>query len=219
MSFLEQPFKLGTSGSLYKNIADPGSMLFGGAGKSNSLGQKRDGNDAGLFGDRDKGIDWFGSPVTAGTNSQGPARLAAILYGAYMAAGAMGAGGAGAGGGAAAGGTGAGAGMGAAEGGGLLAGGGEVGSGYAASAPGAGYGTQYGTISKGGLFGSGTTSAQSAPTAGGASNFMNYARMGNAMRQMGGGGQRGAQQSQPIGHQFYGGQYRNPYMQGYPWGA
>lgn len=84
MSFFEQPFKLGTSGKLYENLADPGSMLFGGAGKSNSLGQKRD--------EKKQGIDWFGSPITAGTDTQDMARLAAILYGSYMGAGAMGGG-------------------------------------------------------------------------------------------------------------------------------
>jgi hypothetical protein len=93
MSLFEQPFKLGFKGKLYENLADPGSMLFGGAGVSNSLGQKRD--------EKSTGLDWFGSPVTAGTDSQGMARLGALLYGGYAGAGAMGMfGGGGAGGGA-----------------------------------------------------------------------------------------------------------------------
>jgi hypothetical protein len=82
MSLFEQPFKLGFKGKLYENLADPGSMLFGGAGVSNSLGQKRD--------EKSTGLDWFGSPVTAGTDSQGMARLGALLYGGYAGAGAMG---------------------------------------------------------------------------------------------------------------------------------
>lgn len=94
----DKGFKFGTSGKLYQNLSDPGSMLFGGAGVSNSLGQKRDGTKGGLFGDKAQGIDWMGSPVTAGTNSQGTARLAAILYGAWMGAGALGGGSMGAGG-------------------------------------------------------------------------------------------------------------------------
>jgi hypothetical protein len=94
MGLFSQPFKLGFKGKLYENLADPGSMLFGGAGVSNSLGQKRD--------EKSTGLDWFGSPVTAGTNSQGMARLGALLYGGYAGAGAMGMfGGGGAGGGAA----------------------------------------------------------------------------------------------------------------------
>jgi hypothetical protein len=96
MSLFSQPFKLGFKGKLYENLADPGSMLFGGAGVSNSLGQKRD--------EKAQGIDWFGSPVTAGTDSQGMARLGALLYGGYAGAGAMGMFGGGAGGGGAAGG-------------------------------------------------------------------------------------------------------------------
>jgi hypothetical protein len=82
MGLFSQPFKLGFKGKLYENLADPGSMLFGGAGVSNSLGQKRD--------EKAQGIDWFGSPVTAGTDSQGMARLGALLYGGYAGAGAMG---------------------------------------------------------------------------------------------------------------------------------
>lgn len=101
MGILEQGFHFGTKGSLYKNLSDPGSMLFGGAGVSNSLGMKRDGNKGGLFGDKQQGIDWFGSPVTAGTNFQGPARLGALIYGAAMGAGALAGGSAGAGSGAA----------------------------------------------------------------------------------------------------------------------
>jgi hypothetical protein len=97
MGLFSQPFKLGFKGKLYENLADPGATLFGGAGVSNSLGQKRD--------EKAQGIDWFGSPVTAGTDSQGMARLGALLYGGYAGAGAMGAGGmfggGGAGGGAA----------------------------------------------------------------------------------------------------------------------
>jgi hypothetical protein len=85
MGLFSQPFKLGFKGKLYENLADPGSMLFGGAGVSNSLGQKRD--------EKSTGMDWFGSPVTAGTDSQGMARLGALLYGGYAGAGAMGAGG------------------------------------------------------------------------------------------------------------------------------
>lgn len=92
MAFLEQPFHFGTSGKFYENASDPGSMLFGGAGQSNSLGQKRDGTKGGLFGDKAQGIDWLGSPVTAGTDSQGTARLAAILYGLWAVGGAMGSG-------------------------------------------------------------------------------------------------------------------------------
>src|SRR5574341_1767168 len=92
MSFFEQPFRFGTSGKLYQNLSDPGSMLFGGAGVSNSLGQKRDGTKGGFFGDKAQGIDWAGSPITAGTNSQGTARLAAILYGLWAGAGALGGG-------------------------------------------------------------------------------------------------------------------------------
>lgn len=100
MAFFEQPFRLGTSGTLFQNLSDPGSMLFGGAGVSNSLGQKRDGTKGGLFGDKQQGIDWFGSPITAGTNMQGPARLGALIYGAYGLGGMLGggAGGASAGG-------------------------------------------------------------------------------------------------------------------------
>src|SRR5574341_1982221 len=90
MALFEQPFKFGTSGKLYQNLSDPGSMLFGGAGKSNSLGQERDGTKGGLFGDKAQGIDWLGSPITAGTNSQGVARLAAILYGLWAGAAAVG---------------------------------------------------------------------------------------------------------------------------------
>jgi hypothetical protein len=85
MSLFSQPFKLGFKGKLYENLADPGATLFGGAGVSNSLGQKRD--------EKAQGIDWFGSPVTAGTDSQGMARLGALLYGGYAGASAMGAGG------------------------------------------------------------------------------------------------------------------------------
>lgn len=136
--------EISTKGKLYQNLADPGSMLFGGAEKNNSLGMKRDGQKSGLFGDQAQGIDWFGSPVTAGTNMQGPARLAAILYGAWAGAGAAGAGGGG--GGAAGGGMGSvgagaapmGAGGGATAGGsGAAAGGGgaAIGGGSAASAP------------------------------------------------------------------------------------
>jgi hypothetical protein len=94
MGLFSQPFKLGFKGKLYENLADPGATLFGGAGVSNSLGQKRD--------EKSTGLDWFGSPVTAGTDSQGMARLGALLYGGYAGAGAMGMfGGGGAGGGAA----------------------------------------------------------------------------------------------------------------------
>lgn len=107
MGLFDQKFKIGFKGKLYQNLADPGSMLFGGAGVSNSLGMERDGDKSGLMGDQAQGIDWFGSPVTAGTNLQGGARLGAILYGAAAGAGAAGAGGAGggAGGGTAAGGA------------------------------------------------------------------------------------------------------------------
>jgi hypothetical protein len=98
MSLFSQPFKLGFKGKLYENLADPGATLFGGAGVSNSLGQKRD--------EKSTGLDWFGSPVTAGTDSQGMARLGALLYGGYAGAGAMGM----FGGGGAAGGSGAAAG-------------------------------------------------------------------------------------------------------------
>lgn len=87
MGLFSQPFKFGTSGDWWKNVADPGSMLFGGAGQSNSLGQARDG----VGGNQDRLIDWFGSPNTAGTDAQEAARLAAIIYGGWMAAGAGGA--------------------------------------------------------------------------------------------------------------------------------
>src|SRR5574341_1655529 len=121
MSFFEQPFRFGTSGKLYQNLSDPGSMLFGGAGVSNSLGQKCDGTKGGFVGDKAQGLDWAGSPITAGTNSQGTARLAAILYGLWAGAGALGASGAGEGS------------AGAAEGGGGLGGlGGESSGGSSA---------------------------------------------------------------------------------------
>lgn len=130
--------KISTRGKLYQNLADPGSMLFGGAEKNNSLGMKRDGQQSGLFGDQAQGIDWFGSPVTAGTNMQGPARLAAILYGAAAAGGAMGGGAAGSGGGAAGGGAAGGGAAGGGAAGGTSAGAtsGAGGSGAAASSPG-----------------------------------------------------------------------------------
>src|SRR5574341_237242 len=87
MALFEQPLRFGTSGSVFENSVDPGSMLFGGAGRSNSLGQERDGTKGGLFGDKANVLDWFGSPITAGTNSQGLARGAAILWGLWALAG------------------------------------------------------------------------------------------------------------------------------------
>lgn len=140
MALFGEKLRFGTKGKLYQNLSDPGSMLFGGAGVANSLGQKRDGTKGGLFGDKAQGIDWFGSPVTAGTDSQGTARLAAILYGAWAGAGALGAGGAGGTGGGM-GSIGAGAtpmGAGGAAGGGSAAAGGGAGAaigGGAASSP------------------------------------------------------------------------------------
>lgn len=88
---------VGTKGTGYQNLSDPGGMLFGGSGEYNSLGMKRDGTKGGFFGDKAQGIDYAGSPVTAGTNMQGTARLAAILYGAGAGASAMGGGAAGGG--------------------------------------------------------------------------------------------------------------------------
>lgn len=87
----------GTKGTLYQNLSDPGGMLFGGSGEYNSLGMKRDGTKGGLFGDKAQGIDYFGSPVTAGTNMQGTARLAALLYGAAAGGSALAGGSAGGG--------------------------------------------------------------------------------------------------------------------------
>src|SRR5574341_373413 len=87
MALFEQPLRFGTSGSVFETSVDPGSMLFGGAGRSNSLGQERDGTKGGLFGDKANVLDWFGSPITAGTNSQGLARGAATLWGLWALAG------------------------------------------------------------------------------------------------------------------------------------
>jgi hypothetical protein len=153
MDFFKQPFKLGTKGKLYENLADPGSMFFGGAGESNSLGQKRD--------EKKGGIDWFGSPITAGTDGQDYARLAAVLYGAAMAGGAA-LGGSAASSGAAGGGAG-----GAASGGGMSAG--------AGSATGGGVSMGTGTATGGG--GAGASSPA----------WMQFARQGsqgmNGMKQ------------------------------------
>lgn len=93
MKFFQNFGKIRTSGKLYKNLADPGSMLFGGADRANSLGMPRTGSSEGLFGEQDKAIDWFGSPVTAGTDAQPYARLGALLYGSYAGANALGGGG------------------------------------------------------------------------------------------------------------------------------
>jgi hypothetical protein len=125
MGLFSQPFKLGFKGKLYENLADPGSMLFGGAGVSNSLGQKRD--------EKSTGLDWFGSPVTAGTDSQGMARLGALLYGGYAGAGAMG----------------------------MFGGGGAAGgAGGAAGGPSSGIGSWFGSSATGG---GGSTAASSTP--------------------------------------------------------
>jgi hypothetical protein len=158
--------KISAKGKLYQNLADPGSMLFGGAEKNNSLGMKRDGQKSGLFGDQAQGIDWFGSPVTAGTNMQGPARLAAILYGAWAGAGALGGGAAGSGSGAAGSGAAAGGAGSAAGGGSAAAGGGAVGGGAA------------GGTSAGATTGAGASGASSPA-------WMQWARMGaNAGKNM-----------------------------------
>lgn len=73
----------------YKTASDPGSLMFGRADQRNSLGMERQGNKGGFFGDKAQGIDWAGSPITAGTNAQGAARLGAILYGLFAGAGAL----------------------------------------------------------------------------------------------------------------------------------
>lgn len=178
MKFFDNFGRIGHDGKLYENLADPGSMLFGGAGTHNSLGQPRNGGSEGLFGEQAKGIDWFGSPVTAGTDAQPYARLGALIYGAWMGAGALAGGGAGGGAGGAAGGGMGGVGMGAAP----MGAGGATGGGSTAAASG-------GLGSLGGL------------------NWLsalNWGRRGygayNMLNNMGGGGQ---QQSQPQGQPMY----------------
>lgn len=99
MKLFNRSLDFGTEGKWYQNAMDPGSMLWGGAGVSNSLGMERDGNKRGMFGDRDKFIDWMGSPQMAGTNAQGYGRGAALLYGLWAGAGALGGGSAAGGGG------------------------------------------------------------------------------------------------------------------------
>lgn len=173
MSFFEKPLRFGTSGKLYQNLSDPGSMLFGGAGVSNSLGQKRDGTKGGLFGDAGKGIDWFGSPVTAGTDSQGTARLAAILYGAAAGAGALAGG--------SAGGT-----VGGAAGGSI---GGEVGAGVGGGGAAAG-GSAGATAGGYGMEGGASAGGSSTPS------WLKWAKLGQAGMSGMGGGQKQAYQPQ-----------------------
>lgn len=163
MALFGEKLRFGTKGKLYQNLSDPGSMPFGGAGVANSLGQKRDGTKGGAFGDKAQGIDWFGSPITAGTDSQGTARLAAILFGtaATMGAGAAG-GGASSGGmsslgmGAVPGGAGAVSGGGGAYGGSAAAGGG-----LAASSP---AWMKWAKMGQGGMQGMGGQKQQFQPT-------------------------------------------------------
>lgn len=178
-----------------KNAADPGSILFGGASTKNSLGMNRNTSDGTL-------IDWFGSPVTAGTKTQDAARLAALIYGAWMGAGALGGGTAGSTGATSA--SYAPAAMDVPAAGGL----GGLGGGYSmpaavAEAPGSVAALQGGTTT----------------TAGGMPAWMKYARMGNMASNFLGSGQGGGGQQPYFGPggqvQVAQGENRNPFA-GWP---
>lgn len=190
MSIFEKPFKLGFKGGLLQNLADPGSMLFGGAGVSNSLGQRRDGTKGGLWGDKASIVDWFGSPITAGTDSQGAARAAALIYGAAAGAGAAGAGGAGggaAGGAGAAGATGAEAG---AAGGAAAGSGTAIGSGMTVDA--------YGNVIGAGTAGGGAAGAGGAGGAGAVGDSGWVDQPGGAMDMGGSGGAQNYSSASPT---------------------
>lgn len=161
---------LGKAGDLKAFAGSKAGSVFSGRALLQGGPKEQDMESARTF-------DVFGSPATAGTNMQTPARAGALAYGAAAGLGAMGVGS-------------------AFSGGGSLFSGGATGMNAAPSATTGGPGAVGGTAA--------------------GSNFMNYARLGNAVRSMGGQQQGGPSQS--MQHQYVGQPSRNPYMQGFPWG-